>query len=101
MTILKAFKHKAFHNFWVCQKKNVEFTDLTHTIYWPAKTDKKDNLSTYVSTKYIRNNVCVYWHFPNEMHNIYTIFALFTDHEKNKKVTKGCNCTFYQYKNQR
>ena len=73
MAILKALKHKDFHSFGACQKKNVEFTDLAHTIYWPAKTDKKDNLdnlSTYVSTKYISNNACVSWYFPNVMHNI-------------------------------
>ena len=55
------------------RKKIVEFIDLTHTFYWLAKTDKKDNLdnlSTYVSTKYILNNVGVSWHFQNVMHNI-------------------------------
>ena len=73
MTILQALKYKPFHSFWACQKKVMEFTDLTHTIYWPVKTDKKynlDNLSTYVNTKYIPNNVCVSWHFPNGIYNI-------------------------------
>ena len=55
------------------RKKIVEFTDLTHTIYWLPKTDKEDNLdhlSIYVSTKYIPDNFCVSWHFQNLMHNI-------------------------------
>ena len=33
MTILKALKYKPFLSFRVCQKKIVEFKDLTHTIY--------------------------------------------------------------------
>ena len=74
MTILKALKYKTFQSFWGCQKKVMEFTDLTHTIYWPAKTEnKKDNLdilSIYVSTKYIPKNVSVSLGFPNVMHNI-------------------------------
>ena len=52
----------------------MEFTDLTHTIYWPAKKENKkdnlDNLSIYVSTKYIPKNVSVSLGFPNVMHNI-------------------------------
>ena len=43
-------------------EKIMKQTDLAHTIYLPAKADKKDNLdnvSIYVSTKYIPNNVCV------------------------------------------
>ena len=55
------YRCKPFFSFQACQKKIVEFTDLTLTIYWPAKTDKKDNLdhlSIYVSTKYIPDNVC-------------------------------------------
>ena len=68
MTILKALKYKPFHSFWVCHKKIVEFTDLSHTIHWPAKTDKEDDLDN-VSTIYISNNVWVSWHFPNVISN--------------------------------
>ena len=41
------------------RKKIVEFTDSTHTIYWPTNIAKKQqtveiNLSIYVSTKYLQ-----------------------------------------------
>ena len=71
--VKKALKYKPFPSFQACQKKIVEFTDLTHTFYWPAKIDKKDildNLSIYVSTKHIPNNAGVCWHFQNVMHNV-------------------------------
>ena len=81
----KAFKYKPFLSFWACQKKIVELTDLIHTFYWPEKnTDKKDNLdnlSLYVSTKYIPNNVGVSWHF----HNMDHIWIIFRPEEKTKK----------------
>ena len=71
--VKNALKYKPFLSFWACEKKIVGFTDLTHnTFYWPAKTDKKDNLdnlSIYVDTKYIPNNVGVSWHFQHVMHN--------------------------------
>ena len=54
-------------------EKIMGFTDSTHTVYWPVKTNKKDDLeslSKYVSTKFIPNNVCVSWHFPNVIYNI-------------------------------
>ena len=72
--ILKALTYKTFQSFWAYPKKVVEFTGLTHKIYRPAKTEDKkynlDNLSIYVSTKYIPNNVWVSSGFPNVMHNI-------------------------------
>ena len=71
--VKKALKYNPFLSFRACQKKIVDFTDLAHIFYWPAKTDKKDNLdnlSICVSTKYIPNNVGVSWHFQNGMHNI-------------------------------
>ena len=67
----KSSQIKPFLSFWARQKKIVMFTGLTHTFYWLAKTDKKDNLdniSIYVSTKYIPNNVGVSWHVQNVMH---------------------------------
>ena len=52
----------------------MEFTDFTHKIYRPTNTEDKkdnlDNLSIYVSTKYIPNNVCIFSGFPNVMHDI-------------------------------
>ena len=54
---IKAVKCKSCLSFCVCQKKNVEFTDSTNTIYWPKNIAKKianfkKVLSSYVSTKY-------------------------------------------------
>ena len=59
----KALKYKPFLSFRACQKKIVEFTDLTHTFYSPVKTDKKDNidnLSIYMSVLNIFQTMFVY-----------------------------------------
>ena len=53
MTILKALKYKPLPSFRAYQKKSVEFTDLTHTIYRPAKADKKDNLYKLINFLYM------------------------------------------------
>ena len=61
---------------------------LDSTFYWPAKTDKKDNLdnlSICVSTKYIPNNVGVFWHFQNVMRNTDHICLTYRPEEKIKK----------------
>ena len=55
-TVLKALKYKSCLSFCACQKKIVEFTDSTHTIYWSTNIAKKaaeKNLSIYVSTEYL------------------------------------------------
>ena len=39
--VKKALKFKSFLSFQVCQKKIVEFTDLTHTFYRPVETQKQ------------------------------------------------------------
>ena len=38
---IKALKYKSCLSFHACQKKIVEFTDSTHTIYWPTNIAKK------------------------------------------------------------
>ena len=38
---IKALKYKSCLSFRACQKKIVEFTDSTHTIYWPTNIAKK------------------------------------------------------------
>ena len=38
---IKTLKYKFCLGFSACQKKIVEFTDSTHTIYWPKNTAKK------------------------------------------------------------
>ena len=38
---IKALKYKSCLSFPACQKKIVEFTDSTHTIYWPTNIAKK------------------------------------------------------------
>ena len=38
---IKALKYKSCLSFCACQKKIVEFTDSTHTIYWPTNIAKK------------------------------------------------------------
>ena len=38
---IKALKYESSHSFRTCQKKIVEFTDSTHTIYRPANIAKK------------------------------------------------------------
>ena len=50
--------YKSCLSFHAWQKKIVDFTDSTNTIYWPTNIAKKQqtveiNLSIYVSTKYI------------------------------------------------
>ena len=58
MSILKALRYKSCLSFRACQKKIVEFTDSTHTIYLPTNIAKKQqivekSLSLYVSTTYL------------------------------------------------
>ena len=38
---IKALKYKSCLSFRTCQKKFFEFTDSTHTIYWPTNIAKK------------------------------------------------------------
>ena len=38
---IKALKYKSCLSFRACQKKIVELTDSTHTIYWPTNIAKK------------------------------------------------------------
>ena len=49
----KALEYKSCLSFPACQKKIVEFTDSTHTIYWPKNIAKKAancwNKSVYIS----------------------------------------------------
>ena len=53
---IKALKYKSCLSFCACQKKIVEFTDSTNTIYWPTNIAKilatvAKSYSIYVSTK--------------------------------------------------
>ena len=50
---IKALIYKSYHSFCACQKKTVEFTDSTNTIYWPTKIAKKAANLLYDSTKYL------------------------------------------------
>ena len=75
MTMLKAVKYKPCLIFPVCQKKSAEFTDSTHTIYWPAKTEQKVasswNSYLYICQYQIHsniNNACLSWHSQNVLH---------------------------------
>ena len=38
---IKALKYQSCLSFRTCQKKIVEFTDSTHTIYWPTNIAEK------------------------------------------------------------
>ena len=38
---IKALKYESCLSFPACQKKNVEFTDSTHAIYWPTNVAKE------------------------------------------------------------
>ena len=74
---IKALKYKSCLSFRACQKKIVEFTDLTHTIYWPTSIAKTAanclNKSFYICQYYIPsniNNVCVSWHFENVINKL-------------------------------
>ena len=42
MTILKALKYTPCLSLWACQEKIMDFTDLIHIIYWPAKIAQKE-----------------------------------------------------------
>ena len=75
----------------VKKKKTVEFTDSTHTIYWPTTKAKKAanswKKSFCLRTKIPSNisNVCVSWHFQNVIKNLYNRFACITDQNKKNK----------------
>ena len=69
---IKALKCKSCLSFRTCQKKVVEFTDSTHTIYWSTNIAKKAadcwNKSFYICqywTPSNKNNVCVSWYFQD------------------------------------
>ena len=68
---IKALKYKSCLSFRACQKKIIEFTDSTHTIYWPTNIDKKIANCSNKLLNTFQYKQCLYcWHFQNVMNKL-------------------------------